>query len=124
MKEITPYAAVPSMITCDLCNLEAETKKFKKAGVEALHIDILDGNFSPSMPVGIDTYEQLKKKTDLKFDVHIMSINNEFFVKKAIEMRAERVCFQVEGERHIAKLLMDIKASGAKVGLAFAPATF
>ena len=45
-----PYTLEPSVICCDLCNLEAETKKLKEAGITALHIDVLDGAFSPSLP--------------------------------------------------------------------------
>lgn len=66
----------------DLCNLEKSVKEIEKEGLDTLHIDIIDGHFSPSMPLGIDTIKQLRKITDMNFDVHIMSNNNEFLYKR------------------------------------------
>ena len=39
----------PSLITLDMCNLEHEATLVKESGLESLHVDILDGHFSPSM---------------------------------------------------------------------------
>ena len=123
MKDMNKFAIQPSVICCDLCNLETEIRALEKAGVTSLHIDVLDGAFSPSLPVGLDTFIQLSKKTDLPLDVHIMSKNNEWFIDKCIEMNPERICFQIEGERHIENMLSKIKSAGIQAGLAFAPAT-
>ena len=62
----------PSLICLDLCNLESQVRQVEKAGIEMLHVDILDGHFSPSMPLGLDTVRQLRAKTDLAFDCHVM----------------------------------------------------
>ena len=118
-----PFTLEPSVICCDLCNLETDVRKLKEAGVTALHIDVLDGAFSPSLPVGLDTFIELSKRIDLPFDVHIMSNNNEWFIDKCIEMNPARICFQCEGERHIARMVSKIRAAGISPGLAFAPAT-
>lgn len=123
MNTLSEFALVPSVIGCDLCNLESDVQKLKSAGYQALHIDVLDGHYSPSMPIGLDTYKQLAQKTDLGFDIHIMSTDNEFFVQECIKMNPKRICFQVEGERHITNLLGMIKNAGISAGLAFAPAT-
>lgn len=118
-----PYTLEPSVICCDLCNLEVETKRLKEAGITALHIDVLDGAFSPSLPVGVDTFIELAHRTDLPFDVHVMSNNNEWFIDKCIEMKPDRICFQCEGEKHIARMVSKIRAAGISPGIAFAPAT-
>lgn len=118
-----PFTLEPSVICCDLCNLERDVNRLKAAGVTALHIDVLDGAFSPSLPVGLDTFIALSKRCDLPFDVHIMSVNNEWFIDKCIEMNPARICFHCEGERHIARMVSKIRAAGISPGLAFAPAT-
>jgi len=123
MKLKNKFGIEPSVICCDLCNLERDVKALEKAGVESLHIDVLDGAFSPSLPVGLDTFIQLSKKTNLPFDVHIMSNNNEWFIDKCIEMKPARICFQVENEKHIENLISKIHAANIKAGLAFGPAT-
>jgi len=121
--ELSEFALLPSVIGCDLCNLERSVKELGEAGYRNLHIDVLDGHYSPSMPIGLDTYKQLARRTDLGFDIHIMSTDNEFFVGECIKMNPRRICFQVEGERHITNLIGMIKNAGIQAGLAFSPAT-
>ena len=70
----------PSLITLDMCNLEQQTKILEENGIEMLHVDILDGHFSPSMPLGLDTVKQLRKKTNLEFEAHVMVKEPQFFI--------------------------------------------
>ncbi len=113
----------PSVMCADLLNLESSVKKLEEIGVDSLHVDILDGKFSPSMPLGIDTVKKLKAATKLPFDVHIMSTNNEFFIKEMIEIGAERIAFHLESSIHIDRELNLIKNAGLKAGVAITPAT-
>ena len=52
MKEIWNESCIlsPSLICLDMCNLEREVKTLENNGIKMLHVDILDGHFSPSMP--------------------------------------------------------------------------
>ncbi len=113
----------PSVMCTDLLNLETAVKELEKINVDSLHIDILDGAFSPSMPLGIDTIKQLKTKTKLPFDVHIMSTNNEYFINEMISIGAERISFHLETSNHIDREIKLIKNAGLKVGVAINPAT-
>ena len=70
----------PSLITLDMCNLEQQIRELEAAGIGMLHVDILDGYFSPSMPLGFETIKQLRNKTDLFFDCHVMANDYDFFV--------------------------------------------
>lgn len=112
-----------SLICMDLCNLEHSVVELEKAGCEMLHVDLLDGYFSPSMPIGIDTIKQLRTKTNMLFDVHIMAMDNTFFIEELADIGIEQMCFQVETERHISKKLAFIKSKGIKAGVALAPST-
>ena len=123
MRDLPVFSLEPSVICCDLCNLESEIGKFAAAGVTALHVDVLDGAFAPSLPVGIDTFKQLAKKTDLPFDIHIMSNNNPWFIGECIKMDPKRICFQMEGEKNPAGMIRMIREAGIHPGLAFSPET-
>lgn len=107
----------------DLCNLERDVRRLEAMGCEMLHVDILDGRYSPSMPIGLDTIRQLRKKTQMLFDVHIMSLANEYFVGEVLDMGAERVCFQLESQPTPSPMLHRIRAAGCRAGLALAPST-
>lgn len=114
----------PSLISCcDLCNLEESVRQLEKAGIEMLHIDILDGHFSPSMPLGLDTVRQLRKKTDLFFDVHLMATAHDFFVEELLDIGVQQLVFHGEMEPHIDNRLNQIRARGVKAGVALKPAT-
>lgn len=113
----------PSIMCADLVNLEQSIKEIENAGVDSLHIDIIDGVFSPSIPLGLDTVKKIRSITSLKFDVHIMSMNNEMFIQEMINLGAESISFHYESSLHVDRLINLIKRSGAKVGVALNPAT-
>ncbi|WP_406945983.1 ribulose-phosphate 3-epimerase [Halobacillus sp. SY10] len=113
----------PSIMCADLCNLEKSVREIEEAGLDTLHIDIIDGTFSPSMPLGIETIEQLRKITDMKFDVHIMANTNEFFIQEMLRIGVEQITFHVETSVHIDRYINLIKKHDTKVGIALNPAT-
>lgn len=113
----------PSLITLDLCNLEQQVKELEQAGIEMLHVDLLDGYFSPSMPIGLDVIRQLRKKTDLEFDVHLMANSHDYFVEELLDIGVQQLVFHGECEPHIDNRLNMIHAHGVKAGVALRPAT-
>ncbi|MBS5645739.1 MAG: ribulose-phosphate 3-epimerase, partial [Clostridiales bacterium] len=70
----------PSLISLDDCNMVGLTSSLEKCGFDTLHVDIIDGYFSPDMPLGVTSVVRLAPKTGLKFDVHLMVNDNHFFV--------------------------------------------
>lgn len=113
----------PSLITLDLCNLETQVKALETAGIEMLHVDLLDGYFSPSMPIGLDVVRQLRKKTDLPFDVHLMANAHDYFVDELLDIGVEQIVVHGECEPHMDNRLNMIHARGVRAGLALRPAT-
>ena len=113
----------PSVMCADLVNLEKSIKELEAIGVDSLHIDLIDGLFNPSMPLGIDTVKKLRKITDMEFDVHIMSMNNELFINEMLDIGAESITFHYESSFHTDRLINLVKKGGAKAGIALNPAT-
>lgn len=114
----------PSLISCcDLCNLEQSVRQLERAGIEMLHVDILDGHFSPSMPLGLDTVRQLRKKTDMIFDVHVMTISHDFFIGELLDIGVEQLVFHGEMEPHMDHRLNQIRSRGVRAGIALKPGT-
>lgn len=113
----------PSLICLDLCELGGQVRALERAGAEMIHVDILDGHFSPSMPLGIETVRQLRARTSLAFDCHVMTTDQAFFVDELLDIGAWQIVFQVEGQRHVHGMLDRIRARGARAGVALAPAT-
>lgn len=113
----------PSLICLDMCNLESQVKILEQAGINYLHVDILDGHFSPSMPLGLDTVRQLRAKTGLKFDCHVMTTEQDYFVDELLDIGAEQVIFHAETQPHIDGMINRIHAKGVKAGVALKPST-
>lgn len=114
----------PSLISCcDLCDLTGSVRKLENAGIEMLHVDILDGHFSPSMPLGLDTVRQLRKQTDMIFDVHVMTTAHDFFVSELLDIGVQQLVFHGEMEPHMDYRLNQIKKAGVQAGVALKPGT-
>lgn len=113
----------PSLITLDMCNLESQMKLLEKSGIEMLHVDILDGHFSPSMPLGLDTVKQLRKKTNLEFEAHVMVEDPQFFIDELIEAGCSQIVFHLETCDHIDGTINYIHSKGIRAGVALKPAT-
>lgn len=79
-----------------------------------LHVDIPDGHFSPSMPLGSDTVRQLRAKTDLFFDCHVMVTEQDFFVDELLDIGVDQIVFHGETQPHIGRMLNRIHAKGVK----------
>ena len=112
-----------SLICSDLCNLEQSVKEIDALGIDMLHIDLIDGYFSPSMPLGLDMLSELRQKTDIPFDVHIMAEENAFFIDEMIKIGVQQICFHYESEVHVDWVLNKIRKSGIKAGVALTPST-
>lgn len=114
----------PSLISCcDPCNLEASVRSLERAGIEMLHVDIIDGYFSPDMPLGLNTVKRLRQLTDMALDVHLMAKDNEFFVSELLSIGVDQLVFHIESEHHVDRRLKQIRAAGARAGVALKPAT-
>lgn len=113
----------PSLICLDLCNLESQVRILERQGIRALHVDILDGHFSPSMPLGLDTVRQLRKKTDLAFDCHVMVKEPDYFVEELLDIGVEQLVFHAETADHLDGMLNRIHAKGVRAGVALKPGT-
>ncbi len=113
----------PSLICLDMCNLESQVRLLEQNGISMLHVDILDGHFSPSMPLGLDTVRQLRAKTDLQFDCHVMVTEQDYFVDELLDIGVEQIVFHAETQPHIDGMLNRIHAKGVRAGVALRPAT-
>lgn len=113
----------PSLITLDMTNLENQVRLLEENGVEMLHVDILDGHFSPSMPLGLDTVRQLRAKTNMEFDCHVMVTEPEFFIDELLDIGVQQIVFHIETAPHIDGMLNKIHAKGVRAGVALKPAT-
>ena len=61
-----------SIISINFLSLEQELKLTEQAGIDWLHIDVMDGQFVPNITIGPLFLPFCKKVTKIPLDVHLM----------------------------------------------------
>ena len=122
LKQHAP-AVLPSLLLCDFANLEREVRALEEAGVTALHLDVMDGDFVPNFTYGLTIVDALRKITDLPLDAHLMISNPEKYIKQFAQAGADLVTIHIEACPEPAELLEAIRSQGAASGLALNPPT-
>lgn len=112
----------PSVLTADFLTLENDIRKLESAGVDMLHLDVMDGNFVPNLSFGAPIINSIRKHTDLPLDVHLMIDRPHRYFKDFIN-DADYLGFHFEAGSDVTELLKAIKAENKKSCLTIKPAT-
>lgn len=113
----------PSILTADLLNLGREIATAESAGVDFIHLDIMDGRFVPNISFGFPVVEAVRQGTNLPLDVHLMIVEPEKYVGDFIAAGADTLTIQVEATVHTHRTLLQIQEAGATAGVAICPGT-
>lgn len=113
----------PSILSADFSRLADEVQAVEAAGVDWIHVDVMDGRFVPNITMGPVVVESIRKVTKLPIDVHLMIEEPERYVKDFRQAGADIISIHVEATRHLQRTLSLIKESGAKPSVALNPAT-
>ena len=113
----------PSLMCADFLHLGEELKKLESAGIEYLHIDIMDGVFVPNISFGFPVLKNLKNICDKPLDVHLMIVEPQKFIKEVKDLGATYMNVHLEACTHLSRVVQQIKEAGMKAGVTINPAT-
>lgn len=112
----------PSILTADFARLADEVQAAEAAGVDLLHLDVMDGRFVPNITFGATLVESLRKVTQLPFDIHLMVVEPERHVA-AFADSADTINVHIEVSPHINRTLDAIHRLGKRAGVCINPGT-
>jgi len=112
-----------SILSSDFGRLAEQVREAENAGVDWIHVDVMDGHFVPNITIGPAVTKALKKATTLPLDVHLMISNPERYVEDFVKAGADWLGIHVEATVHLERLIQQIKEAGAKATVTLNPAT-
>jgi ribulose-phosphate 3-epimerase len=114
---------LPSLLKCDFGHLADQLAELQQNGVEALHLDIMDGHFVPNLTYGFPLVETFRRLTRLPLELHLMIDNPEPYLRRYREAGADGMTIHIEAAPDPTDLLGQIRDLGAAAGLALNPPT-
>jgi len=109
------------MLTADLLRLGDELAQLDDAGIEIVHVDVMDGVFCPAMTVGPPVVKAIPDR--FVKDVHLMVDEPLEKVQAFVDAGAGIVTIHVESTRDPLGVLRSLAGTGVVRGVALSPAT-
>ncbi len=109
------------ILTADLLRLGEELEELDAAGVEIVHVDVMDGVFCPQTTVGPPIVKALPDR--FVKDVHLMIDAPLDKVGAYVDAGAGILTFHVESTIHPHRVLQSLADSGVVRGVALNPGT-
>ncbi len=114
-----------SILAADSTQLGNEIKRVEQAGVDLIHIDVMDGHFVPNLTMGPFIVEGIKKITKVPLDIHLMIENPDKYVESFTKKteKDDILTFHIEATDDPLNVINLIKDRGIKAGIAINPDT-
>ncbi len=115
----------PSILSADFVNLERDIRSLTPAGVDYVHVDVMDGLFVPNITIGIPVVAAIHNITELPLDVHLMIDRPLRYVDDFCQAGSDILTIHLEADtpENTLAALKKIRQNGVKAGLSVKPKT-
>jgi ribulose-phosphate 3-epimerase len=115
-----------SILSADFSRLGEQVQEALEAGVRWIHVDIMDGHFVPNLSMGPQVVRSLRPIADRfgsRLHVHLMIMEPDRYLTDFVQAGANSLSVHVETCPHLHRTIQEIRALGARSGVAINPAT-
>lgn len=113
----------PSMLSADFNRLGEQIQLLEQCGIQVLHIDVMDGDFVPSISFGMPVIKSIRKESKLFFDTHLMVSEPIRYIQDFVDSGADSITVHAEACSDLPGTLAAIKKAGVEAAVSINPAT-
>lgn len=117
------FEVAPSILSADFARLADEIAEIESAGVNIVHLDVMDGHFVPNITIGPPVIAKLRKCSNLVFDSHLMISEPAKYAQTFVEAGVDHVTFHIEAADEPEKLIDKLHELGVTAGVCLNPDT-
>ena len=113
----------PSILSADFSRIGEEILAVEDAGVDLIHVDVMDGHFVPNITIGPPVVASIKKTAHVPLDVHLMIEAPDRYIQSFADAGSDIITVHAEATVHLHRAIHLIRETGVKAGVALNPAT-
>ena len=113
----------PSILSANFSQLKEEISEVEAAGVQWLHVDVMDGHFVPNLTIGPVVVKGIRPCTKLFLDCHLMVNSPGQWIEPFSKAGADQITFHAEVAKDPIDLIEKIQQLGCRAGVAINPDT-
>lgn len=113
----------PSLLNCDFAQMTDALDALQRAGVTAVHLDVMDGHFVPNLTYGPPVIADWRPRTSFPFDTHLMISDPGRYLDDFVRAGCDVIIVQIEAVPEPLPLLRRIRDAGCQASLALNPPT-
>jgi ribulose-phosphate 3-epimerase len=110
-----------SILAADFTRLGEQIHDAETGGAGLIHIDVMDGQFVPTITMGPLVVAAARRSTQLPLDVHLMIVEPDHILPEFAEAGADTITVHWEACTHLHRTLQTIKSLGCRAGVAINP---
>ena len=112
-----------SLLNADYARLGAEVRRAVDAGVDSIHLDVMDGHFVETLTIGPAVVEAVRPLASVPYHAHLMVSQPLRHARAFADAGSDLIVAHVEAEDDPAEVIAAIHGYGRAAGLALNPET-